>query len=57
VREPERKRHLQRSKINKCMGCILEKKEIVWTGLNMFKAEPIEGSCEHSNEPSCSIKY
>jgi hypothetical protein len=31
--------------------------EMVWTGLSGSGEKPVEGSCEHGNEPPGSIKY
>jgi hypothetical protein len=37
---------------------ILEKKvEIIWSGFIWIRMKPVEGSCEHGNEHSGSIKY
>jgi hypothetical protein len=34
----------------------MDLREIGWYGLDLSGSGKMEGSCEHGNEPSCSIK-
>jgi hypothetical protein len=35
---------------------LVRQDDVLWTGLNLLKIQAVEGSCEHGNEPSGSIK-
>jgi hypothetical protein len=55
VRKPERKRPLRRPK-RRCVDNIkMDLREILWDGMDS-EYIPVEGSCEHGNEPSGSMK-
>jgi hypothetical protein len=55
---PERKRSLERPRRRWVESIKIDLTEIEWYGLDRSGSGygPVEGSCEHGNEPSGSIK-
>jgi hypothetical protein len=59
VENPERKRPLRRPRRRWVDNIQMDLREIGWDGLDCSGSgeEPVEGSCEHGNEPAGSIKF
>jgi hypothetical protein len=59
VGKPEGKKPLarpQRRWVDNIGMDLRETGRVVWTGLIWLRIGPVEGPCEHGNEPSGSIK-
>jgi hypothetical protein len=56
VGKPEGKRPLGRSRRRWEDNIKMDLREIGWGGMDWIDLGPVEGSCEHGNEPSGSIK-
>jgi hypothetical protein len=57
VGNPEGKRPLRRPRRRWVDNIKMDLRDIRWNGMDWIGIEPVEGSCEHGNEPSGSIKF
>jgi hypothetical protein len=59
VGKPEGKRPLGKSRRRREDNIKMDLKQdgLVRTGLIWLRIGPVEGSCEHSNEPSATVKF